>query len=134
VRVIQIVRIAVAQARASPRLHSQKMQHADVGGVGAEVHAQRVGALRRSSGVTRHLQRQAAGRCARMLLEVEDVGQGLPAAVEIFVEGALFRFFGGEGGDGGEQLVVQLQDVCGCACVRESQQQGGTVVQYIGWD
>jgi hypothetical protein len=69
-----------------------------------------------------------------MLLEVEDVGQGLPAAVEIFVEGALFRFFGGEGGDGGEQLVVQLQDVCGCACVRESQQQGGTVVQYIGWD
>ena len=44
-----------------------------------------------------------------MLLEVEHVGQGLPASVEVFVECALLRFFGGEGRRGGKQLAIQLQ-------------------------
>ena len=42
VGVIRVVRIAIAQARASPGFDSQKVQHADVGGVRAEIPVQAV--------------------------------------------------------------------------------------------
>ena len=45
-----------------------------------------------------------------MLLEVESVGQMLPATMEIFVEGTLFRFFGRKRVGGSDQFTIELQN------------------------
>jgi hypothetical protein len=52
---------------------------------------------------------QAAGGCARVLLEVESIGQLLPAAVKVLIKRALLRFFGWEKWGGGNQFVIQLR-------------------------
>ncbi len=62
VRVVCVVGVAVAQARASPRLDSQKVHDTDVGSVGFKVHARDV--TRRTEKSEKRgsdLQLQAAG-------------------------------------------------------------------------
>ncbi len=43
-----------------------------------------------------------------MLLEVEEIGQLLPAAMKVLVERALLRFFRWKKWGGGNQFVVHL--------------------------